>query len=112
MLYRDCGFRYTHGETCPYPAGIQGPLSSDTTSAGKAFVAFYYAASPPIAHRIARSEGLRCLVRCLLMPFVGMAWLFMTYSAIAALLAIVYGGVLAGTMIWALRRAVAATGKM
>ena len=42
---------------------------------GRAFVAFYYRNSPPIAHYIAGSEGLRLLVRILLAPVIGLVYL-------------------------------------
>ena len=61
-----------------------GPLL--TTSAGQAFVNFYYRVSPPIADRIAQSEVLRCLTRGSLMPLVGMAYLLVTYGTAATLL--------------------------
>jgi len=44
-------------------------------SAGKAFVKFYYQASPPFADFIAHHEGLRFLTRWALMPVVGIAYL-------------------------------------
>jgi hypothetical protein len=44
-----------------------------TNDPGKAFVAFYYRSSPPIAEFIAGNEPLKLLVRCLLAPLVGLA---------------------------------------
>ncbi len=44
-----------------------------TNGPGKAFVAFYYKNSPPIAEFIAGNEPLKLLVRCLLAPLVGLA---------------------------------------
>jgi uncharacterized repeat protein (TIGR01451 family) len=43
--------------------------------AGKAFVDFYYRTSPPIAGKIAQSEGLCLITRVLLMPVIGVAYL-------------------------------------
>jgi len=45
------------------------------SSAGKVFVDFYYRTSPPIAGKIAASEGLRLITRAMLMPVIGMAYL-------------------------------------
>ncbi len=52
-----------------------------TTSPGKAFVKFYYEVSPPIAAKIAESEGLRLITRCALMPLVGVAYLALTFGS-------------------------------
>jgi hypothetical protein len=41
-----------------------------TNAAGRAFVAWYYEASPPIAAVIAGHEGLRAVTRWLLTPVV------------------------------------------
>jgi 5'-nucleotidase len=38
---------------------------------GRAFVDFYYAHGPALAHGVARSEWIKALVRVLLLPFVG-----------------------------------------
>jgi ABC-type multidrug transport system fused ATPase/permease subunit len=45
------------------------------SSAGKAFVQFYYRTSPAIADKIAQSEGLRFITRAMLMPVIGVAYL-------------------------------------
>lgn len=48
-----------------------------TNRPGRAFVAFYYRHSPPLAHYIADREGLRVLTRVLLSPFI--AGVYMLY---------------------------------
>lgn len=75
-----------------------------TTSAGKAFVKFYYEVSPPIAGRIARSEGLRFVTRCSLMPFVGVAYLMVSYGAVSVVLFMLSFLLLAGAVVLAIRR--------
>jgi hypothetical protein len=57
-----------------------------TNSAGRTFVKFYYEVSPPVAAGISRSEGLRFLTRCSLMPLVGAAYVMVTYGAQAVFL--------------------------
>ena len=75
-----------------------------TTSAGKAFVKFYYEVSPPIAGRIAQSEGLRFVTRCSLLPFVGMAYLMVNYGALTMLTFMLSFILLAGALIIMIRR--------
>lgn len=41
-----------------------------TNNYGKAFIAFHYRTSPPIADFIARREGIRTIVRLLLTPLI------------------------------------------
>jgi hypothetical protein len=79
-----------------------------TTSAGKAFVKFYYEVSPPIAGRIAQSEGLRFVTRCSLLPFVGMAYLMVNYGALTMLLFMLSFILLAGALIIMIRRKITA----
>ncbi|MEE9913560.1 MAG: C39 family peptidase [Deltaproteobacteria bacterium] len=74
------------------------------TSAGKAFVKFYYEVSPPIAGRIAQNEGLRLMTRVSLMPLVGMAYLMVSYGAAATLLSMALMLLMAGAFIWVIRR--------
>ncbi len=50
-------------------------------NAGKAFVKFYYAVSPPIAEFIAGNDSLRLLARWMLMPVIGAAYLMMSWGA-------------------------------
>jgi uncharacterized repeat protein (TIGR01451 family) len=50
------------------------------TSAGKAFVQFYYRTSPPIADKIAQIEGLRLIARIMLMPVIGVAYLIVHWG--------------------------------
>ena len=75
-----------------------------TTSAGKAFVKFYYEVSPPIAGKIAQSDGLRFVTRCSLLPFVGMAYLMVSYGTVTVLLGMLSFLLLAGTLIVMIRR--------
>lgn len=60
------------------------------TTFGRSFVKFYYEVSPPIADRIAQNESLRFMTRCILMPFVGVAYLMVTYGATITLLSIIF----------------------
>jgi hypothetical protein len=55
-------------------------------SAGKAFVDFYYKTSPPIADKIARSEGLRFITRVMLMPVIGAAYLLVHLGMLTTML--------------------------
>jgi len=75
-----------------------------TTSAGQAFVKFYYEVSPPIAGKIAQSEGLRFITRASLMPFVGMAYLMVTYGAMATLLIGLTLILMVGALVMIIRR--------
>ena len=75
-----------------------------TSSVGQAFVKFYYEVSPPIAGKIAQSEGLRFITRCSLMPFVGMAYLMVTYGATATLLLALSLMLMLGAVVWIIRR--------
>ncbi len=56
-------------------------------SAGRAFVAFYYRWSPPVADAIARSETLRGMTRLALWPMVLTANLFVFSPVAGSLLA-------------------------
>ncbi len=47
------------------------------TSAGREFVSLYYAHGAPVAEAIAQSEGLRALVRIVLLPLIGAAKLLL-----------------------------------
>ena len=55
-------------------------------SPGRTAVNWYYRNSPPLAARIARSPGIRGLVRILLVPVIGFAWLAL-HPLVMALLA-------------------------
>lgn len=55
---------------------------------GRAFVAAYRVVSPPIADRLRQSEGLRSLVRILLLPVVGIAWLWIAWPWMAGAFAL------------------------
>jgi hypothetical protein len=56
------------------------------SSAGKAFVQFYYRTSPAIADKIAPSEGLRFITRAMLMPVIGVAWLIVHLGMLMTML--------------------------
>lgn len=58
-----------------------------TNRLGSAFVKFYYKNSPPIANFIAHNAVLKTIVRILLMPFVGLAYLTMHSKLLAAAVA-------------------------
>jgi len=59
-----------------------------THAPGRAFVAAYRVVSPPIADRLRQSEGLRSLVRILLLPVVGIAWLWIAWPWMAGVCAL------------------------
>ncbi len=48
-----------------------------TTRAGKAMVEWYYQVSPPVAARLQKSPAMKSLVRGILWPLVGLAWLIL-----------------------------------
>jgi hypothetical protein len=76
-----------------------------TNSLGKAFVAFYYRVSPPLAQVIADREGLRVVVRISFLPLIGFAALVLKLDVFWALLIVIgIPGVVAIFLIW-LRRA-------
>ena len=56
------------------------------SSAGKAFVQFYYRTSPAIADKIAQSEGLRFITRAMLMPVIGVAYLIVHLGMLMTML--------------------------
>lgn len=56
------------------------------SSIGKAFVVFYYRISPPIADKIAASDGLRLITRIMLMPVIGVAWLIVHFGMFMTML--------------------------
>jgi len=56
------------------------------SSAGKAFVQFYYRTSPAIADKIAQSEGLRLITRVMLMPVIGVAYLIVHLGMLMTML--------------------------
>jgi hypothetical protein len=65
--------------------------------AGRAFVAWYYRVSPPLADIIARTETLRAIVRAVLVPLIAWAALFLWSTALGLSLplAVVIGAWLA-----------------
>jgi hypothetical protein len=68
-----------------------------TNDWGRAFVAFYYRTSPPIADFIAKHDGIRAVVRMGLAPVVGVAWLTVHTSPVQkALFLFILIGLLAG----------------
>jgi len=56
------------------------------STAGKAFVQFYYRTSPAIADKIAASESLRLITRLILMPVIGIAYLMVHLGMFMTLL--------------------------
>jgi hypothetical protein len=50
-----------------------------THAPGRAFIAAYQTWSPPVADLLRRSESLRALVRMLLLPIVGVAWVWVQW---------------------------------
>ncbi len=66
-----------------------------TNSLGQAFVAFYYQHSPPIAQYIAGNEAAKLIVKILLIPIIGMAYIVMNpvisvFILLLLLLAVLY----------------------
>lgn len=53
---------------------------------GQAFVSFYYKNSPPLARYIAEHDTWRLVVRCCLLPLLGLAWLSLALSSLPGLL--------------------------
>ncbi len=60
-----------------------------TNRPGRAFVSFYYRVSPPLAQVIADREGLRVMVRLLLLPPIGIAALCLKLGLLWALLIVI-----------------------
>jgi hypothetical protein len=65
-------------------------------SIGRAFVRAYYRYSPPMADVIASHETLRMMVRCSLVPLIGLSWMLLHLGFIPTLLLIV----LMGSVMW------------
>jgi YVTN family beta-propeller protein len=57
-----------------------------TNMAGKGFLNLYYKYSPPVAHFIAKHDGLRLVIRWCLLPFVGISWLVMLIGPVSTAL--------------------------
>jgi YVTN family beta-propeller protein len=53
---------------------------------GRAFVRLYERYSPPLADSIAKSEGLRAMVRVMLWPAIGLAWIAVKFPLWAMML--------------------------
>lgn len=66
---------------------------------GKAFLKFYYSTSPSIADTIARKDYLRTLTRCLLLPFIGFAYLAVQCGLMTAFLIMLLAMLLAAAFI-------------
>lgn len=73
-------------------------------NAGKAFVKFYYAASPPVARFIAQNAALRLMTRWMLLPVIGVAYLMMTWGAMATFTLLIFLMLALSTLILILRR--------
>ncbi|MEW9123450.1 MAG: CFI-box-CTERM domain-containing protein [Thermotaleaceae bacterium] len=56
-----------------------------TNSLGQAFVKFYYRHSPRIAAYIARNQALKAMVRLVLIPFIGIAYMIMYHPWLLAM---------------------------
>lgn len=57
---------------------------------GRAFVAFYYSISPPIARFIARHDALKAGVRLMLLPAVGLALLYLSAGWVPTALTVLF----------------------
>ncbi len=55
-------------------------------AAGKKFVELYYQYSPPIADYIAQHDSLRSIVRVILLPIIGLAYVAMNYGILPMML--------------------------
>jgi len=71
-----------------------------TNDFGRAFVAFYYKNSPPIASYIAGNESLKAIVRLLLTPAVGVAYLMLHPGLTYPLLLILF----AAAVLWRMKQ--------
>jgi hypothetical protein len=71
---------------------------------GRAFVALYYSASPPIARFIAKHDALRAGVRLMLLPAVGLALLYLSTGAVPTVLIVLFLVVLLIVAIIRIRR--------
>jgi hypothetical protein len=72
-----------------------------TNAPGKAFVRWYYAASPPIADTIRQSETLKAVVRLALIPVIGFTYLCLTIGPGPGTLVVVLSVIL---LVWLGRR--------
>ena len=66
---------------------------------GRKFVGFYYAVSPPVADYIATRAWMRCVVRLLLLPFIGFSWLALHIGIWQAVVTTAAGVLLAGYVV-------------
>ncbi len=66
------------------------------TTGGQGLVDLYYAVSPPLADWIARHELLRFVVRLILLPCIGFAWLAMRVGMVLALVTMVGSATILG----------------
>lgn len=56
---------------------------------GRAFIAFYYENSPPLARYIAEHDSWRSVVRWCLLPLVALSWLSLALAALPVMLVII-----------------------
>ena len=61
-------------------------------SIGRAFINVYYRYSPPIANFIADHDTLRMLVRWVLLPTVGLSWMFLHLGVLPTMLILILVG--------------------
>lgn len=59
-----------------------------TNAPGRMFVRIYYRYSPPIADMIAADPALRAVVKIMLLPFVGISWLFVNLGMVSGILVV------------------------
>jgi len=61
-----------------------------TNHAGRFFVNWYYKVSPPLADSISTSENMKTIVRIILLPVVGFAYLCLKVGVPATLLVLLF----------------------
>ena len=69
-------------------------------SIGRSFVAWYYSVSPAIADKIRPNEFMKAVVRILLLPLVGLSYLFLKIGLIKGILILLVVGTTVFLNIW------------
>ena len=64
-----------------------------TNGMGRHFVHFYYTHSPPMANFIKKHDGLRAIVRLILIPLVGISWLALKAGFITVIASFFFFGI-------------------